>query len=135
MNGITWVTRVPENIALARDLIGDLASDLAADNDGENYNQISVCTQYANVKQHWIVVYSPQANKRACHSVAKWCGKRSDEDQSALDQLRKQEFACEEDAMRAISKLEKSLKISILHDIELEKVPHYKLRGRPAAEA
>jgi len=135
MKGMSWVTRVPENIELARHLIGELASGLARENDGKSPNHTTVCTRYADVEQQWLVVYSPQAKARASQSVARWCDRRSQADQKALEQLHKQEFACEEDAMRAVQKLEKALKISMLHDIELELIPRYNQRGRPATGA
>lgn len=132
LHGIDWVTRVPETIELARSMIAELAPELADRCDGIHPAFSTVCTTYADVKQQWVVVHSPQARERAMHSVARWCQRRSDADQQAFSQLCKREFTCEEDAMRAVRLLEKQMKISTLHDVWLEALPRYRQRGRPA---
>ncbi len=135
LQGIDWVTRVPETIELARSMIAALAPELAIRCDGTHPTFSSVCTSYADVKQQWIVVHSPQARGRAMHSVARWCQRRSDADQQALAKLCKREFACEEDALRAVRRLEKQMKISTLHDVCVKALPRYRHRGRPAGDA
>ncbi len=135
LRGIDWVTRVPETIELARTMIAEMAPELAKESDGIHPTFSTVCTSYADVKQQWVVVHSPQARGRAIHSVAMWCQRRSDADQQAFSQLCKREFACEEDAMRAVRLLEKQMKISTLHDVCVEALPRYRQRGRPAGDA
>jgi len=135
LDGIDWVTRVPETIELARSMIAAMAAELAVRCDGVNPSFSVICTSYAEVKQQWLVIHSPQARERARHSVARWCQRRSDADQQALAQLCKREFACEKDALRALQLLEKQMKISVLHDIFVEEVPRYRQRGRPAEGA
>jgi transposase len=132
LDGLDWVTRVPETLVPARSLIAGLAGELAAVNDGSALSFSSVCTTYGGIRQQWIVVYSPQARKRAMRSVAKWCERRSEADQRALAQLCKREFACEADAFRAIDALTRKLKISALHGVRVEALPRYNKRGRPA---
>jgi transposase len=103
-----------------------------AENDGVNYNSASIFTSYADVDQHWVVVFSPQAHARALHSVRKQYEKKSIADQKAFDTLCKQDFACEIDALAAAEKLTKKLKISTLNDLGTEAVPIFSKAGRPA---
>jgi len=135
MEGLIWTSRVPETLSQARDLIEALADELACENDGEQPNFKSVDTTYADIKQQWIVVYSPQASARAKHSVSKQYGKKSLADQRLFDGLCKQEFACKEDALKAAEALRKKLKVSIFHDLLVEALPGFRKRGRPARNA
>lgn len=135
MKGLIWTSRVPETLSQARALIEDLADDLAKGNDGEQPNFKSVDVTYADIEQQWIVVYSPQANARSRHSVSKQYEKKSLADQRLFDGLCKQEFACKEDALKAVEALRKKLKTSMLHDPEVEAIPGFKKRGRPAINA
>jgi len=132
MDGLIWTSRVPETIAKARDLIEEHADRLAQDSDGETPNSVSVFTSYADVEQHWIVVYSPQAHARALHSVRKQYEKKSMADQRSFDALCKQDFACVTDALAAAEKLTKKLKISMMSEIDTEQIPVFNKPGRPA---
>jgi len=131
MDGLIWTTRVPETLSLARNFIEKHADELAQNNDGENPNFVSVCTTYADIEQRWIVVYSPQAHARSIHSVSKQYEKKSVTDQRVFNSLCKQEFACKADALKAVDQLRKKLKISIIHNVEVEAVPGFNKRGRP----
>jgi len=135
MDGLIWTSRVPETLSQARDLIATLADDLARENDGEQANFKSVDVTYADIEQQWIIVYSPQANARAKHSVSKQYEKKSMADQRLFDGLCKQAFACKEDALKAAEALRKKLKISMLDDLQVEPVAGFKKRGRPAKHA
>ena len=135
MDGLIWTSRVPETLSKARDLIETLADELANQNDCEQPNFKSVDVTYADIEQQWIVVYSPQANARARHSVSKQFEKKSRADQRLFDSLCKQDFACEEDALKRAEILRKKLKISIFHDLHVEAVPGFKKRGRPVKNA
>jgi len=135
MDGLIWTSRVPETLSQARNLIETLADDLARENDGEQANFKSVDVTYADIEQQWAVVYSPQANARAKHSVSKQYEKKSIADQRLFGGLCKQGFACKEDALKAAEALRRKLKISMLHDIQVEAAPGFKKRGRPAKNA
>ncbi len=131
MEGLTWTTRVPETLSQAKAWIEDLADELAAVNDGEQPSFKSVDVTYADIKQRWLVVYSPQANARAKHSVAKQFEKKSTSEQRLFEALCKQDFACKEDAIMAVESLQKKLKISLIQDYEIEALPRFNKRGRP----
>jgi len=135
MKDIAWTTRVPETLSQAQHLIETLADDLARENNGEQSNFKSVDVTYADIDQQWIVVYSPQANARSRHSVSRQYAKKSLADQRLFDALCKQDFACKEDAFRAVEALQKKLKVSMLHDVMVELLPGFKKRGRPAKKA
>jgi transposase len=50
----------------------------------------------------------------------------------AFDKLRKQAFACEADARKALADFAKKLKTTTVHDVEIKAVPRFKGKGRPA---
>jgi len=135
MQGLIWTSRVPETLSQARNLIEELADGLSKESDGEQPNFKSVDVTYADIEQQWIIVYSPQANARAKHSVSKQYEKKSVADQRLFDALCKQDFACQEDALKAAEALQKKLKISTLHDLHAEPLAGFKKRGRPAKHA
>jgi len=135
MHHLMWISRVPETISAARDLIDMLADELAAESDGETLTHRSVGMTYAEVHQHWLIVYSPQARARGSKTVSKLCRKQSEADQKAFEQLCKQDFACEEDAIKALEECRKMMKISMIDDVCVEKLPRFNKRGRPAADA
>ena len=135
MQNVLWISRVPETIAPARDLIDVLADELEAESHDGAFTHRSVGSNYAGVHQHWLVVYSPQAKERAKKSVAKLCGKYSAADQKLFDKLCKQEFACREDALKALELCKKQMKISMIDDVHIEALAKFNKRGRPASNA
>lgn len=130
-----WISRVPETINIARELIANTAESLAQECDGEEYQLRSCGVEYAGVQQHWLIIYSPQARARAKKTVAKYYDKLSTKDTKLFDQLCKRMFACETDAMEALKECNKYLKISMLNDIKIEGIPQFKKRGRPSKDA
>jgi len=135
MDGLLWTTRVPETIALARDLIAQQADELASENDGEKPNFISTCVTYAGINQHWITIFSPEARKRSIHTISRQCEKKSSSDQKLFEKFCKQTFACERDAFKALKELEKKLSISTVHDSKVVEKGNFNRRGRPANDA
>lgn len=136
MQGLTlWISRVPETIASARDLIEVLADELAEESNDGGLTHRSVGMTYAGVPQHWLVVHSPQARERASKSVGKQMRKLSDADQKVFAKLCKQEFACEADALKALELCKKQMKVSMIDDVCVEASPRFNKRGRPAANA
>lgn len=134
-NMIYWISRVPETIAVTRDLIEMLADELVGESDGKKPIYRSTGVSYAGVDQHWLIVYSPQARERASKSVAKLCLKKSSADAKAFDKLCKRSFACEADALEALELCKKELMISMVDDVEIEAKPCFNKPGRPSSDA
>ena len=106
MSRFQWISRVPETLALARDIIHAVAPELM--NYPEQTAFRSLGAVYGGVRQRWVVVYSPQAYQRALKTVNKHCLEQSTTEFKAFDKLCKQDFACEADARQALAAFEKN---------------------------
>ncbi|WP_139225352.1 hypothetical protein [Nitrosomonas sp. Nm34] len=105
MNGYTWITRVPETLTLARETIALTAPLLAAQADEQQH--IKLCTTYADVRQRWLLIYSPAARQRALKTVNTAFTEQSQQELEAFAALSRQEFACEVDAETAVRRFRK----------------------------
>jgi transposase len=130
MNAHAWVSRVPETLALARELIHAVAAEIMQEPTQENWCTLG--TVYGEVRQRWIVVYSPQARQRALKSVNKHCLKQGHAELTGFERLCNTDFACAAEALKALARFEKTLKIGMLGETRLEARPRFKGQGRPA---
>lgn len=130
MNGYQWISRVPETLTLARELIHVVAPDLMQEPTQEAFCTLG--TVYGEVRQRWVVVYSPQARQRALKSVNKHCLKQSSAEIKGFERLCNTDFACEADARKARERFEKTLKIGMLTESRIDARPRFHGKGRPA---
>ncbi|MDM3848139.1 MAG: IS1634 family transposase [Aphanizomenon gracile PMC638.10] len=89
-------------------------------------------SEYADIKQRWIIVESELRKKSSIQQVEKQVKKQESKAKAALSQLSRQEFACQADAKVAIEKLSKSWKYHQIKEIEYLKKSEYKTAGRPS---
>jgi len=129
---ILWISRVPETLSLACDIIREVAPDLIDNPTESAYRSLGLV--YGDVKQRWVVIYSPEARQRALKSVNKHCLKQSTAEFKAVDMLCKQDFACETDARKALASVEKKQKITFVSDVQVIAHPRYQEKGRPVKE-
>ena len=130
MTDVHWISRVPETLSLAREMIHASAADLMSTPEQAAWRSLG--TVYANVRQRWLVVYSPEAYRRALHTVNKHCLQRSSSEVKAFEQLCQQEFACEADARKALAAFEKTLKMTFVAEAQVTALARYHGKGRPA---
>jgi len=130
MDTYAWISRVPETLTLACDLIHAVAPELMHDPTQEACCTLG--TVYGDVRQRWVVVYSPQARQRALKTVNKQCLKQCDTEIKGFERLCHTDFACEADALKALKQFEKTLKISMLCETHIEVLPRFHGKGRPA---
>lgn len=132
LTAVKWISRVPATLSLAREMIQATAAELMS-NPAQAACR-SLGTMYAEVRQRWLVVYSPAAYQRALHTVNKRCRQRSDDEGKAFAQLCQQEFACEADARQALAAFEKTLQLSFVSDAQVTALARYRSKGRPARD-
>jgi transposase len=133
MKDILWVSRVPETVTLVKDMIQQAAPMLMA--NPESQAMMSLCTRYGEIRQRWLIVYSPEAYQRSRKTLSKQFSKQSQIELKAFESLCKQAFACETDARNALEKLQKKLKITELLDIKFVQESHHSKPGRPGKDA
>lgn len=130
MNDFLWISRVPETLTLACDMIHAIAPNLM--NDLKQGAFRSLGTVYGDVRQRWLVVYSPEARQRALKKIDKHCLQQSTSELKNFEKLCKQDFACEADARKALTILEKKSNLTFVSDVQVTAHAHYKEKGRPA---
>lgn len=129
MQDILWISRVPETLSLTCGIIHEVAPDLMRNPSKTACRSLGVV--YGDVKQRWVVIYSPEARQRALKSVNKQCLKQSMAEFKAFDTLCQQEFACEADAREALALFEKKQKMTVVSDVQVTAHPRYQGKGRP----
>ena len=98
----------------------------------EGYQYQALRSDYAGVSQRWLLSYSKAASERASKQLPKELSKRSEADVKALTKLSNKAFACRDDAEQALAAFSKKLKVCTLASSEIQELPHYHQRGRPA---
>ena len=130
MNTLLWISRVPETLNLACDVIDVVAPGLMRDPTLAAFRRFRV--SYGDVKQRWVIVFSPNAYQRAQKTVPKQCSKQSATELKTFAKLCKQDFANEADAHKALAAFKKQLKMTFVSEAQVNIVPRYKGKGRPA---
>lgn len=130
---IRWLTRVPETLAEAKRLVAKTALDQMTELP-DGYAHLEVLSDYGDVAQRWLVVYSPVAAQREEKTLQRRVAKEEKSAQTAWRKLSGQTFNCVEDAEAALAEVQKRWKF---HQAEAEAVPltRYPGPGRPAAGA
>lgn len=132
--GVKWLTRVPERIALAQDLVANVAAQEMLPAGQEGYRYLEWCTTYGGVRQRWLVVWSAQAEERERASLQKRVDKEGQEAQKAWRALRRREFPSREEAEEAVRGLAKRWAYHRA-EVSYQPVAHYGRKGRPAEGA
>jgi len=132
MNDFFWISRVPENLTNAQELIGSIAPDLMENPDQMTWRTLG--SNYAGVNQRWLVIFSPEAYQRGLKSVNKLCLKQSTANLKAFEKLCRQDFASVAEALQSLSQFENTLNLTEVAESGIISVPHYSGAGRPSKE-
>ena len=132
LQGVKWVTRVPETLKEAKKRISELQIDSMSD-CGDGYRTSVVSSSYAGVTQRWILVFSEQAFKREMQTFTKNFTIRTAEAEKQLWHLGNRSFACEADARKEADRFSKSLRYHTI-DYRLERKLYYGKKGRPSKD-
>jgi len=124
-----WISRVPETIRSAREIILAVADELMASADEQAYRALG--TIYGGIRQRWLVVYSRSARQRAEKTLQRQHLKQGSADLKALGLLSQQALACESDAQAALDAFAQRLTLTTLSESRIVQRPHYSGKGRP----
>ncbi len=125
-----WVTRVPENIKYAKELVKTDHDKLAWSPLDNGYQYVWIGHEDREMKQHWAMFHSVQAYKKETETLNKRIEKALIAAQKVAKKLSKQPFSCEVDAQQAIDKFKKSLKFHVISS-EIVTTTKFSGRGRP----
>lgn len=131
MRELKWITRVPLSIKEAQNKILDIKESEWKNSQIKGYRIAVRESEYAGIKQRWIIVESELRKKSSIQQVDRQVKKQLEKAEAALRKLSKQEFACQPDAKIAIEKLSKSWKYHQIKEIEYMEKAEYKTAGRP----
>jgi transposase len=129
-NDYIWVTRVPENIAEAKNLVEKADKEIAWAEGEKGYKTAEYKSFYGGIEQRWLLVFSEQAYEREKNTLEKKLKREEEELKQALWHFGNQEFHCKGDAYKAFEEFKKDYKF---HTIlaELVSVSKNPGRGRP----
>jgi transposase len=125
-----WITRVPENIKLAKQLVESDEQDFAWQTVQEGYKGVWLGQDDRGMRQHWGLFYSEQANKRETITLDKRIEKMQVTAEKNARKLEKEPFNCAKDAERAAISFANKLKYHKL-SYQIEPVMKFTGRGRP----
>lgn len=129
-NDYLWVTRVPESIKEAKNLVEKLDEEIAWVEGGEGYKTSEYNSFYGGIEQRWLLVFSEEAYKREKNTLEKKLKREEEELKQALWHFEKKKFHCEQDARKALEEVKKGYKLHVIKE-QLMLVDKYSGRGRP----
>jgi transposase len=134
MAGMKWITRVPLSIKSAREKISAISDKDWESAQIKGYKIAAITSEYANIKQRWIVVESDIRKQAAIKKIAQQVEKQLESASDSLRKLFRQEFACIADAEIAIKRLSDTWKYHQIAEIECREKPAKKLTRKQKLE-
>jgi transposase len=133
LDGIKWVTRVPETLALAKQAIDEVDIDAMNPCPDKNYRYSSRVVEYGTVKQRWITVFSRDANARELNTFERKQAKMRADREKDFWHLSNRPFACEADGRKAAQKFDREL---TWHQLKysVDRKLSYGAKGRPSKD-
>jgi transposase len=127
-NDLLWLSRVPENMNLSKELL--LRSDISWTELSDGYKMYPIDKEYGNVKQRWVLIYSEHAYIKEIATLDKNITSELEETNKTLWHMSNSLFGCTKDIDNQIKKLEKKLKY---HQIKytITEIAKYATKGRP----
>ena len=129
-NDYLWLSRVPETIKEAKALTEKAEAEITWVEGEHGYKTASFTSNYGNIPQRWLLVYSEQAYQREKAIFSKKLLKQEALFKKAVWHLENQIFNCELDAKKALQTLVKQFKYHLI-DFVMEPVKKHKKAGRP----
>jgi transposase len=128
---VRWITRVPETMKESKEIIqASKKKEWIAHTKDTRYSYTLHQSNYADVIQQWVIVYSTEANMRTRSTLERRYTKQSNNELDEITKLSNECFACEADALKAVEKLKKSLKLTHV-ETTVNTIVSYSKRGRP----
>ncbi|MCS3634867.1 transposase [Salinibacter ruber] len=123
-SGVKFVTRVPETISEAKI---ESMEPLTGESLTEGYRAEECRSEYGDVEQRWLVVYSEEAEERARESAREKVQKEHEEEAKTFSKLTEREFACREDAEQVLEEFESGLEASEFTEKQVTRATCYTL--------
>jgi transposase len=131
---IKWITRVPATLSEAQAALAH-ANPHTMMPLSEGYRYQLVHSTYGGVAQRWALIYSELRQPQAQRTADKQWSQQSDQDLKAFHKLCHSTFACEADALQALSTCEPGLQVTQCAQVTIRPIARYGKRGRPGLGA
>ena len=125
-----WLSRVPETVSQAQELVERQDSEVGWKACEKGYKIASFSSNYGEVEQRWLLVYSEQSYKREKKTFERKLAKQDDVLKKLLWHIGNEIFSCEMDAMKAVGKLIKKYPYHCINVTTHPNIKHDKA-GRP----
>ena len=126
-----WISRPPSSLKEVRQTYAtNHPSEMKKLEEG--YFGKEIHSEYGNVKQRWLVIYSEKAYTRDKKALDKKIAKAEKEALKKFKKLKSTKFSCEKDAQIAAQRLSKTLPYHYLDQVTTRKQNHTGKRGRPS---
>ena len=130
-----YVTRVPHTIAKAKELLLEYQKEDLAGVAPAGYRFSEVRVEIFGKTMRWLVVWSEQAYERERKTFERTLARQEEQLTDALAKLKRKDFACQEDAQNALTKLLKKYTYLQLDTVSYTSKNKSQGRGRPRADA
>jgi transposase len=125
---ILWLTRIPQTKGNAKMLANLLDEEIEWCELGNGYK--GAIYDSLEPGERWALFYSKQAYKKELAALTRRIAKDLEKITKKLKKLCKDPFDCEQDALKAASKWQETLKYHAA-EFTVEKIEHYSKRGKP----
>ncbi len=130
LGGTVWISRVPETLGAAREILLAVAGDLMQTEEESACRAVGVV--YAGIRQRWLVIFSREARQRAEKTLQRQHLRQGEAELKAFDTLCRHGFACEADAQAALDTFAKGLKLTAVAEGRVAAQTRHAKKGRPA---
>lgn len=132
---VMWISRAPESINMVRDL--EIATDVEDMEKcyQEGYLLKAFTKTYADVKQKWVVVFSEKNYAKEIKTLDKNIAKEKKKVEKQIWHFGNEEYTCEEDAFKAMFKMETKWNYHKLDDCSVIITKKTGKRGRPKKDS
>lgn len=128
-----WLTRVPETIKEARELVEKSFADVEWLELESGYKIAPYQSSYGEVAQRWLLVFSPEAFNRELETLNKNLEKEYKAFEKELWHLASEEFACEADCQKRFNEVVLQYKYHTAV-CQIKQIARHARRGRPGRD-
>jgi transposase len=97
----------------------------------DNYSYYENDSEYAGIKQRWLLFTSKHALEREAKTIKRNISREKKELSILIDRFSKQLFACKDDALKIFSELSKKVKYHKIDLYDFVEEKHFLKRGKP----
>jgi len=125
-----WLTRVPEIISEAKNLVKKDTKNIEWKDRGNGYKTSGYTSYYGDIEQRRLLVYTEQGYQREIKTLEKRIVKLETKYGKELKKVEQKIYGCEVDAQKAITEIKKGKRYFKL-DFEVNPIEKHKGKGRP----